>query len=135
MAPIKIVVWDAVGNVLWGVRCWDEWPPHIKLHLLAENPQAIAQAPSFEQIFADYAVELCQVKSADELAAVIDDAAFLVLHKVHVPGEVLQRGQHLQLIQHLGLDYRGVPMDAAENGACGTDIAHTIFQLVSASPS
>ena len=113
MESIKIVVWDAVGNLLWGVRPWDEWSDHIKAHLRSEDADAIAHAPSFAQIFADYAVELCQVKSVDELAAEIDDADFLVLHKVHVPGDVLLRGRQLRLIQHLGLDYRGVPMEAA----------------------
>ena len=123
MTPIKIVVWDAVGNVLWGVRRWDEWSDHIKAHLLSEDADAITHAPSFEQIFADYPVELCQVKSADELAAVIDDADFLVLHKVNVPGEVLQRGRQLRLIQHLGLDYRGVPVQIAR--AMGVPVAAT----------
>jgi phosphoglycerate dehydrogenase-like enzyme len=123
LAPIKIVVWDAVGNVLWGVRRWDEWSDHIKAHLLSEDAAAITHAPSFEQIFADYAVELCQVKSVDELAAVIGDADFLVLHKVQVPGDVLQRGRQLQLIQHLGLDYRGVPVEVAR--ALGVPVAAT----------
>jgi phosphoglycerate dehydrogenase-like enzyme len=121
--PIKIVVWDAVGNVLWGVRRWDEWSDHIKAHLLSEDADAITHAPSFEQIFADYPVELCQVKHADELAEQIDDADFLVLHKVQVPGELLRRGRRLQLIQHLGLDYRGVPMEAART--IGVPVAAT----------
>jgi len=123
MEPIKIVVWDAVGNVLWGVRRWDEWSPHIQTRLLAEDPAAVAHAPSFEQLFSDYSVDLREVKNVDELADAIGDADFLVLHKVRAPGELLRRGRRLRLIQHLGLDYRGVPIEAAR--AMGVPVAAT----------
>jgi phosphoglycerate dehydrogenase-like enzyme len=46
-----------------------------------------------------------------------------VLHKVRVPGDVLRRGRRLRLIQHLGLDYRGVPVESAR--AMGVPVAAT----------
>src|SRR5690242_9836001 len=112
MTHLKIVVWDAVGNVMWGVRPWEQWGAASQKALLAEDPDAQAHAPSFEQIFAGYDVELHQVHSVEELSAHIDQADYLVIHKVIVPPEVLLRGRKLRLVQHLGLDYRGIPMDA-----------------------
>ncbi len=43
----------------------------------------------------------------------IADADVLLAHKVMVPPDVLRKGRKLRLIEHLGLDYRGVPMDVA----------------------
>ncbi|HEX2281372.1 MAG TPA: NAD(P)-dependent oxidoreductase [Thermomicrobiales bacterium] len=43
----------------------------------------------------------------------IEDADFLVLHKERLPAAALERAKKLRLIQHLGQDYRGVPVDAA----------------------
>ncbi|MCL4504893.1 MAG: hypothetical protein M1434_07865 [Chloroflexi bacterium] len=112
MDKLNIVVWDSVGNVMWGVRRWEEWGPDGQKSLLEEDPDARAHAPSFQDIFADYDVALHRVKDLDELCAHIEDADFLVIHKVIVPPEVLLRGKKLRLVQHLGLDYRGIPMDA-----------------------
>jgi phosphoglycerate dehydrogenase-like enzyme len=112
MTSINIVVWDAVGNVLWGVRPWETWWPEEHQMLLAEDPDAQAHAPSFEQIFADYEVTLHKVHSVEELEAHIEQADYLVIHKVAVPPEVLLRGRRLRFAQHLGLDYRGIPMPA-----------------------
>ena len=36
-ARIKIVVWDKVGNVMWGVRPWDEWSLRAQAFLLLED--------------------------------------------------------------------------------------------------
>jgi phosphoglycerate dehydrogenase-like enzyme len=113
MRRIKIVVWDKVGNVLWGVRPWQEWGLRRQARLLAEDPAARAHAPSFDELFAEYDVDLCQVKAVDELAEVIEEADFLVVHKNNVPPELLRRGKRLRLIQHLGWDYRGIPIEAA----------------------
>ena len=90
MERVKIVVWDSVGNVLWGVRPWEAWPPHTRECLLAEDPEAEEHAPSFDQIFKEYAVDLRRVASVDDLAAQAADADVLVLHKVRVPGEALR---------------------------------------------
>jgi phosphoglycerate dehydrogenase-like enzyme len=113
LTPITVVVWDHVGNVLWGVRPWDEWTPHIQSRLLAEDPDAIAHAPSLAQIFQGYQLDLREVKTVGELAAVIAEADVLVVHKETVPPDVLRLGTRLRLIQHLGLDYRGIPVETA----------------------
>jgi phosphoglycerate dehydrogenase-like enzyme len=112
-ARIKIVVWDKVGNVMWGVRPWDEWSLRAQGFLLAEDADARAHAPSFAELFKEYNVHLRHVETVEELAEEIEDADFLVVHKNHVPPEVLRRGEKLRLIQHLGWDYRGIPMHAA----------------------
>jgi len=111
---VKIAVWDSVGNIMWGVRPWEDWPPHHQERLLAEDPEARAHAPSFDQIFKDYAVDLRVVTSVDELVAHIGDADVLVLHKVRVPGEALRAARRLRFIEHLGQDARGVPVEAAQ---------------------
>lgn len=112
MEKLNIVVWDSVGNVMWGVRKWDEWGEEGQKSLLADDPDAVDHAPSFEQLFAGYDVTLHRVSDLNELNAVIEDADFLVIHKVIVPAEVLLKARRLRLVQHLGLDYRGIPMDA-----------------------
>lgn len=122
-AETKIVVWDKVGNVMWGVRPWDEWPLRRQGFLLAEDPDARAHAPSFDEIFADYNIGLVHVHSVDELADQIGDADFLVVHKNNVPPAVLQKGEKLRLVQHLGWDHRGIPMETAE--AMGVPVAAT----------
>jgi gluconate 2-dehydrogenase len=111
---IKIVVWDAVGNVMWGVRPWDEWSLRAQSFLLAEDPDAQAHAPSFAELFKDYNVHLRHVDTVEELATEISDAEFLVVHKNTVPSEVLRRGEKLRLIQHLGWDHRGIPVQTAK---------------------
>jgi D-3-phosphoglycerate dehydrogenase len=123
MDSFHVVVWDAVGNVMWGVRPWDKWWPGSRERLLEEDPDAQAHAPSFEEIFADYDAHLHQVKSAEELGEHIETADFLVTHKVGVPAGVLRQGRKLRLVQHLGLDYRGIPMDAARE--LGVPVAAT----------
>ncbi len=136
--PVKIVVWDSIGNTLLGVRPWSSWEPHIVEHLLREDPAGPAHAPSFQQLFAGYDVQLVWFNSAeapyapfgqlyadydgslrftrsvDEIASEIEDADFLILHKERLPGEALRRARRLKLIQHLGQDYRGVPVGAAK---------------------
>jgi phosphoglycerate dehydrogenase-like enzyme len=111
---IKIVVWDKVGNVMWGVRPWDEWSLRAQSYLLAEDPRARAHAPSFAELFQDYYVHLRHVDTVEELATEIVDADFLIVHKNNVPPEVLQRGEKLRLIQHLGWDHRGIPVETAQ---------------------
>ena len=123
MEQLNIVVWDAVGNTLFGVRAWDEWGPTYQQHMLAEDPAAREHAPSFAEIFADYDVHLQRVHDVEELSRHIETADYLVIHKNHVPPEVLLRARKVRLIQHLGLDYRGIPMDAAR--ALGVPVAAT----------
>lgn len=134
---IKIVVWDSIGNTLLGVRPWSSWDPVQVEHLLREDPAGPVRARSFAELFAgrdvkliwfnsageayapfgqlaaDYAGSLRLTQSIDEIAAEIVDADYLVLHKQRLPAEVLRRATKLKLIQHLGQDYRGMPVEAA----------------------
>lgn len=119
----KVVVWDRVGNVTWGVRPWQDWGLRAQGQLLRENPAGRADAPSLDEIFADYDMNYCYVNSLEDVAAELPDADFLVLHKTAVTPEVLQRGEKLRLIQHLGHDYRGIPMATAQ--AMGVPVAAT----------
>ena len=121
MSTIKIVVWDRVGNVMWGVRPWHEWPLRAQAALLMEDPAGRAHAPSFDELFQDYPVNLEHVHDLEELTAQIDDADFLVLNKHTIPADVLRRGKQLRLVQHLGWDYRGIPVAVAD--AMGVPVA------------
>jgi phosphoglycerate dehydrogenase-like enzyme len=144
---IKIVVWDSIGNTLLGVRPWSSWDEKTVAHFLREDPAGEEHAPSFRTLFADHDVELVWFNSADgpyapfgqlyadyegsvrftrsvdEVAAELPDADFLVLHKERLPADALRTARKLKLIQHLGQDYRGVPMDAARE--LGVPVAAT----------
>ena len=137
MESVRIVVWDSIGNVLLGVRPWDRWPPATRARLLAEDPDAAAHAPSFDQLFRGYEVELAwlhdpvraaggfrelfaehaallrDASSGATLAATIRDADYLVVHKEELPAEALRAARRLRLVQHLGQDARGVPLEIA----------------------
>ena len=137
MESVRIVVWDSIGNVLLGVRPWDRWPPATRARLLAEDPDAAAHAPSFDQLFRGYDMELAwlhdparaasgfrelfaehaallrDASSGETVAETIRDADYLVVHKEEVPAEALRGAPRLRLVQHLGQDARGVPLDVA----------------------
>ena len=110
---INIVVWDSVGNVMWGVPEWNSRPQSTRDQLITEHAAgeagAIADAPSWAGLFKEHAVQLTHVKTAAELDAVIADTDYLITHKVTVPPEVLRKGRRLRLVQHLGFDDRGIP--------------------------
>ena len=134
---IKIVVWDSIGNTVLGVRPWSSWEPKQVEHFLREDPAGPERAKSFDELFADYDVELIWynsadaayaafgqlgadyegslrlTKSVDEIASEIVDADYLVLHKQRLPAEALLAARKLRLVQHLGQDYRGMPVEAA----------------------
>jgi phosphoglycerate dehydrogenase-like enzyme len=110
---IKIVNWDSVGNIMWGVRLERTLGAAWRDKLSPDDPAALPYAPTFEDLFADIPHELVECTSLAEVESHIEDADFLNIHKVIVPGEVLLRGKRLRLIQHLGQDYRGIPLDAA----------------------
>jgi phosphoglycerate dehydrogenase-like enzyme len=144
---VKIVVWDSIGNTLLGVRPWASWDAPVRETLLRENPSAetvalplrellagydvdltwfnSADAPyaPFGQLYADYEGSLRFTQSEDEIAAAVEDADFLVLHKERLPAKALERAKKLRLVQHLGQDYRGVPVQAAR--ALGIQFAAT----------
>ena len=134
---IKIVVWDSIGNTLLGVRPWSSWDPNQVEHFLREDPAGSERAKSFAELFAgreveliwfnssgaayapfgqlaaDYEGSLRLTQSVDEIASEIVDADFLVLHKQRLPAEALRAAKRLKLVQHLGQDYRGMPVEAA----------------------
>jgi phosphoglycerate dehydrogenase-like enzyme len=144
---IKIVVWDSIGNTLLGVRPWSSWDEKTVTHFLREDPAGPERAKSFRDLFADRDVELIWFNSADgpyapfgqlyadyegsvrftrnvdEIAAEIPDADYLVLHKERLPADALRAARKLKLVQHLGQDYRGVPLDAARE--IGVPVAAT----------
>lgn len=134
--PVKIVVWDSIGNTLLGVRPWSSWRGPTLEHLLRENADGPAAAPSFTELFAGRNVELTWFNSADQqyeafgaltadfpgqvvftkdveqIGQAAQQADYLVLHKHALPGEYILNAPNLKLVQHLGQDARGVPMDA-----------------------
>jgi phosphoglycerate dehydrogenase-like enzyme len=134
---VKIVVWDNIGNTLLGVRPWSSWGPSIQRWMLAEDPEAEARAPSFEQLFAGYDVDLQwflgepsgpgifgtlvedfapavrELTDVEQLTPAIADADFVVIHKQALPAAAVLGAERLRLLQHLGQDYRGVPLAAA----------------------
>ncbi|MBA2558072.1 MAG: hypothetical protein H0V12_12135 [Chloroflexi bacterium] len=144
---IRIVVWDNIGNTLLGMRAWDDWPASVQSRLLSEDPDARSRVVTIPEVMADQPFELVwlydPVKSqrgfrdlfheADarlvdtrEPGAVAREVAaadFLVLHKETLPPDALDGASRPRLIQHLGLDYRGVPMAAAR--ARGIPVAAT----------
>ncbi len=120
---INIAVWDNIGNVLLGVRLRGLTDNPWAQRLAPDDPLALEAAPLFEELFAGDDVRLHEVKTLAELEAIIDTVDYLVIHKETVPPEVLVRGARLRLVQHLGLDYRGVPLDAAR--ALGVPVCAT----------
>jgi len=145
--PIKVVVWDSIGNTLLGVRPWRSWDPPVRAALLGENPAAEAVArplrellapydldltwfnsaetpyAPFGQLYADYAGSLRFTRDVAEVVAAVEDADFLILHKERLPAAAIERATRLRLIQHLGQDARGVPLAAAR--ARGIPVAAT----------
>ena len=145
--PVRVVVWDSIGNTLLGVRPWASWDPPYRDALLAENPDGERAAPplgellaghdlrltwlnsadqpyeAFGQLYADYADALRFTRDPAEIAAAVRAADVLILHKERLPAEALAGTDRLRLIQHLGLDARGVPLAAAR--ARGIPVAAT----------
>lgn len=137
METVKIVVWDNIGNTLLGVQPWAAWDAGTQAQLRAEDPDALAHAPGFADIFRDYDVRLIWLHDparaahgfhalfADHAPHLRDvtipgvverelaDADILVVHKETVPPDALRGAAHLRLIHHLGQDYRGMPVDTA----------------------
>lgn len=111
---VKILVWDSVGNILWGVRLETHMGPDWRNKLRANDPAAIDRCPTIEEILAGHDAELIECKSLEDVEAHIEDADIVNLHKVMLPADVLLKAKKLKLIQHLGLDYRGIPMDAVK---------------------
>lgn len=136
---LKIVVWDNIGNTLLGMRPWDAWPPGVRERLTIEDPDARSRVISiddllsgreielvwlydpvksqrgFRALFDEFGARLVDTSDADAIERELTDADFLILHKETLPEGAINEPRHLRLIQHLGLDYRGVPMDATRS--------------------
>ncbi len=129
MNKLTIAVWDNIGNVLLGVRLAKSFGDGWQDKLTQDDPAALASAPTFDGLFKDYEVTLHEVKTLAELDAVIADVDYLVVHKERVTPEVLAKGTKIRLIQHLGEDHRGVPMDVARSlgvPVCATPLINYI---------
>ena len=144
---VKVVVWDSIGNTLLGVRPWESWEPAVQATLQQENPAArdialplrellpghdldliwfnSADAPyaPFGQLYADYEGSLRFTRDVAEIEREIEDADYLIVHKERLPAEAINNARNLKLIQHLGQDARGIPLDAAR--AKGIPVAAT----------
>ncbi len=136
---LKIVVWDNIGNTLLGMRPWEAWPVNFQERLKMEDPEAISRIVSipsllgdcdvdlvwlydpvkslrgFRSVFDEFDARLVDTSSPGAIERELEDADYLVLHKETLPDRALQGAGQLRLIQHLGLDYRGVPMDTARS--------------------
>jgi phosphoglycerate dehydrogenase-like enzyme len=136
---IKVVVWDNIGNTLLGMRAWEAWPLRVQERLAVEDPDARSRVVTVDDLLAGHDFEIVWLYDAvksqrgfraffDEVdARLVDtsdtrviahelaDADFLVLHKETLPPGALDNARKLRLIQHLGHDYRGVPMDVASS--------------------
>ena len=147
--PIKIVVWDNIGNTLLGVRPWASWDDRQRTRLLEEDADAEAHAPAFDQLFAEagFQPELTWLYDPDRLGAgfggllddfpgrthpltdpadlpdLLRDADVLVVHKERLPAVAIADAPRLQAVLHLGQDFRGVPVDALR--ARGIPVAAT----------
>src|SRR5688572_25162982 len=134
MSKLKIVVWDNIGNTMLGMRAWDQWEPSTRDRLLVEDANARSRVVSFDDLFADQDIDLVwlydpvksqrgfraffeenqrflsPVMSPTDLSDSLREADFFVLHKEILPAEALDGADKLRLIQHLGRDYRGLPV-------------------------
>lgn len=129
---INIAVWEEYNYVLLGVQIRREYAAELEKRLPPNDParaEWAKDAPLFEELFADYETNLISVKSLEELDAVIGDLDYLVVHKQRLTPEVLRKGKKIKLLQHMGQDYRGIPMETArEMGipVCATPLINYI---------
>jgi D-3-phosphoglycerate dehydrogenase len=147
MAKVKIVVWDNIGNTILGMRDWSVWDAGTQERLLIEDPDARTKVVALHDLLSDHDIDLVwlydpvkylrgfkqlidsyreytvPITGPDVIARELADADFFVMHKEILPAEALANTNNLKLIQHLGQDYRGVPMAAAT--AKGIPVAAT----------
>ncbi len=138
MPVLKIATWDNIGNTLLGMRPWDDWDKATQDRFLAEDPTARERIITLQELFPDYDLEFTwlydPVKSRRGFAAFIDEQGpnlravdsvdvltdtlanvdVFVLHKETLPAEALAKADNVKLIQHLGSDYRGIPLEAVK---------------------
>lgn len=136
---IKIVIWDNIGNTLLGMRPWNAWPASVQDRLRAEEAVTRTRVVTIADLFPDYEIDLVwlfdpvkaqrgfhglfgefgarlvHTSEPDALERELADADFLIMHKETLPASALAQAHNIRLIQHLGLDHRGVPMEAARS--------------------
>jgi phosphoglycerate dehydrogenase-like enzyme len=134
---VKIVVWDNIGNTLLGMRPWDAWPTETQQRLEREHPDArsrIVTLPEaltghnlelvwlhdphkaqrgFRSLFDEFGARLVETTDPQAIDHEIADADFLITHKEMLPSSAIEHAGQLRLIQHLGRDYRGIPLAVA----------------------
>lgn len=137
MKKLRIGVWDNIGNTMLGMRPWDDWDKATQDRFLAEDPAARERIKTLDDLFPDHEIELTwlydpiksrrgfaafidehgkalrAVESIDVLPDTLSELDIFVLHKESLPPEALAKADKLRLIQHLGSDYRGIPLAAA----------------------
>ena len=135
MNQLKIVVWDNIGNTLLGMRPWSAWPDRVQKRLLAEHADARERLVTIEEVlapasaelvwlydpvksqrgfvglFGEFGTRLVDTREPGAVEREIADADYLIFHKEMVPAAAIEGASKLRLIQHLGFDYRGVPME------------------------
>ncbi|MCA0453667.1 MAG: hypothetical protein LCI00_06815 [Chloroflexi bacterium] len=112
----NIVVWEEYNYVLLGVQFRREYAHELEKRLPPNDPARVEwakDAPLFEELFADYDTKLTKVSTLEELEAIIEEVDYLVVHKQRLPAETLRKGKRIKLLQHMGEDSRGLPMETA----------------------
>ena len=137
MSALKIVVWDNIGNTLLGMRPWGAWDERVQQRLLTEDANARERVVTIQNLLSDHDVDLVwlwdpekaqrgfralfdevdarlvETTSEQVIVDELRDADFVIVHKEQLPPQALQAAEKVRLVQHLGRDARGVPMDIA----------------------
>lgn len=137
MDKLKIVVWDNIGNTMLGMRHWDTWGLKVQERLLTEDPNArervvtiddvleghpyevvwlydpVKYKRGFSALFHEVDARLVETTSPQVIIDEVADADFLIVHKEQLPEGALEGANKVRLVQHLGRDARGVPLDVA----------------------
>ena len=137
MSALKIVVWDNIGNTLLGMRPWEAWDERVQQRLLTEDANARERVVTIQNLLSDHDVDLVwlwdpekaqrgfralfdevdarlvETTSEQVIVDELRDADFVIVHKEQLPPQALQAAEKVRLVQHLGRDARGVPMDIA----------------------
>jgi phosphoglycerate dehydrogenase-like enzyme len=137
MAKLNIAVWDNIGNTMLGMRGWDEWDQGTQDRLLAEDPNGRSRIITIPELLKDHDVDIVwlydekkylrgfrtffeehpdqlrPVNGPDDLINALRDADFAIIHKEMLPPAALESAEKLRLIQHLGRDARGLPIEVA----------------------
>ena len=133
--PANVVIWDNIGNTVLGMRPWNDWDEATQQRFLAEDANAEERIVSLGELFEPDELKLTwiydPVKSRRGFASFIDEqqeilissddheavsraiqqADVVIIHKESLPAELVEAATNLALVQHLGKDARGLPID------------------------